>query len=154
MIDIGGAILENRVEPLAPVQYGRGSEAQQVQREIGDFEYLSSSAWKSIRFYFGSSIRLRELKGIVTAMQKYHRLKFRQDLPKLSRNGKRCFPLLVKYIAENIDFFQSVFPLVSLANANKQAIPFLDSDYSATVYTERSIEPEAATLPRPLVTAH
>jgi hypothetical protein len=107
--------------------YGKGFEAQQVRNELGTFDYQCSRAWASIEYYFGASIRLRELKGIISAITGYLRMRRGVDLPELSRNTKRSVPLMVKYVEMHSEYFLPLFPCVSLADIHKEVIPLLDS---------------------------
>jgi hypothetical protein len=45
----------------------------------------------------------------------------------MSRNTKRSFPLLVKYIQTNYDIIIPVLPKMVLCDAHKQPIPLLDA---------------------------
>jgi hypothetical protein len=111
-------------------KYGKGLEAQQVRLELAGFDYQSSRAWRHVKHHFGASIRLRELKGIVTSIILFIKMKHGIDLPRLSRNAKRCVPLLVKYIDEHHDYFLPLFHHVNLEGADKKVIPLLDSERS------------------------
>jgi hypothetical protein len=115
------------VEKQRNVPYGHGQEAMMMRKELGDFDYLRSAAYSAIVAQFGSTLRLMELKGIICAIQVWWKLKHGTELPKLSRNTKRSFPLMVKYVNDHYNEITPVLPHVSVRNANNQQIPLLDA---------------------------
>ena len=104
--------------------YGEGYEAQAVRHELGNFNYLSSRGYHLVVSLFGDTIRLRELKAVVFTVIHYLQTKYRLNMPPLSRNAKRSFPLLIKYITENYEAMEPVFPLVSLCDKDKKPINY------------------------------
>jgi hypothetical protein len=107
--------------------YGLGYEAYAVREELGGFDFESCPAWRSITDYFGTNIRLRELKGIIYALTRYIKNQSGLAIPGPSRNAKRNLPLLVKYINDHYSVFVPLFPSVTLCDNNKMPIPFLDA---------------------------
>lgn len=104
--------------------YGEGYEAQAVRHELGDFDYLASKGYALVVHCFGDTIRLRELKAVVFTIIHHLQTKYRINMPPLSRNAKRSFPLLIKYITENMDVMEPVFPLISLCDKDKNPINY------------------------------
>jgi hypothetical protein len=76
----------------------------------------------AVRREFGSSIHLRELKGILYVIQDYIRDRDGHPLPPLSRNSKRSFPLLIKYIEEHFDIVAPIFCRITLLNAKMERV--------------------------------
>jgi hypothetical protein len=107
--------------------YGFGIEAKSVRAEIGNFDWYSSRAYSAVRRQFGETLRLKELKALIHAAVFYIKQKRGVDLPHMSRNTKRSFPLLVKYIQTNYDIIIPVLPKMVLCDAQKQPIPLLDA---------------------------
>jgi hypothetical protein len=114
------------MERQRKVPYGHGHEAMVMKEELGDFDYLRSAAYGAIVAQFGITLRLMELKGIIYAIQMWWKLRHGTELPKLSRNTKRSFALLVKYVNDHYNEITPVFPHVSIRNADNQQIPLLD----------------------------
>jgi hypothetical protein len=106
---------------------GRGREARVVREELNGFEHKRCPAWRAITDRFGGGIRLRELRGIVFAIQFHIEKKTGRVLPPPSRTTKRSLPLLVKYINEHSGDVLPYFPLVTLCDAAHEPIPFLDA---------------------------
>jgi hypothetical protein len=107
--------------------YGSGIEALAVSQEIGDFVATASPAYALIRRQFGSCIRLVELKALVTAAIAVVQYKDRVVLPKMSRNTKRSWQLLVKYIDTHYGSLAPVFPNLTLCDKHRDPIPIVDA---------------------------
>lgn len=109
--------------------YGQGVDALSMHKEIGTFNPVNSAAYITLIHYFGTTIKLRELKGIimslVTHLEKRHNIK----LMPMSRNTKRSYTLLIKYFQDNIHFLAPLLPLIRLYNSNGDAVEFHDSPY-------------------------
>jgi hypothetical protein len=118
--------METSAWETKPSRYGFGQEARAVHEEIGDFDWHNSLAYCAIKRYFGETLRLKELKGLIYAAALYLKEKQGKRLPDLSRNTKRNFPLLIKYVQANYEFIVPVLPKLSLCNADKQPLPLLD----------------------------
>jgi hypothetical protein len=114
-------------QPGHKVPYGQGSEAFAACEELADFDYLHSAAWSAIIDVFGATIRLRELKGVLYAIQAFLRVRSGVELPKVSRNAKRNMGLLVKYINEHYNEVVPVFRHVSLRGGGGQPLPLLNA---------------------------
>jgi hypothetical protein len=108
--------------------YGGGSEARAVKEELGDFDPETSAALRVVREYFGSTIRLKELNGIVLSAKYYMKRRHNVELPNLSRNTKRSFALLIKYIETNYAQIVPVFPRLTLLDENKHPLPLIDRE--------------------------
>ncbi|KAK8858239.1 hypothetical protein M9Y10_013340 [Tritrichomonas musculus] len=102
--------------------YGKGKEAHMIRNEIGDFDLMKSDAMKLLRQYYGYSLRITELKGLINAVRDYMGRKG-VNMPKLSRNANRSFQLCVKYIQDNIEVMQKIIPFVKLGDSQCNAIP-------------------------------
>jgi hypothetical protein len=122
--------------------YGEGSEAQAIREEIGDFDFGSSIALHEMFRLFGPHLRLMELKGIVLAVREFIKLKYAIELPRLTRNAKRSYPLLIKYIEANYNQMMPIMSTVSLCDKNK-----VDLGIGAT---RRHVPPEIPAEERPL----
>jgi len=116
----------SRRRPPVRLRYGAGSEAFACAEELGSFDYLSCPAWQTIVKLFGTSLRLRELKGIVYAVRAHVRATRGAELPMPSRNAKRNIPLLVRYINANHEVFAQILPKLALLDDQRRPIPFLD----------------------------
>lgn len=103
--------------------YGKGHEAKMIKEEIGDFNAFESMAYKEVTKHFGKSIRLSEIIGILNSIQTYLLLKKNKSLPPITRNEKRSFPLLMKYIERNYEGIFPYFQYISLCNSSFQKIP-------------------------------
>lgn len=103
--------------------YGFGAEAHSVHNEIGSFDYTRSPAYMAILHFFGPTIKLRELKAIISALQLYLKNKSNIVLPPMSRNTKRSYPLLVKYIQDNFAILVPMFPNLTFLDENMQPVP-------------------------------
>lgn len=108
-------------------EYGHGTEARSVQMEIGDFDYLSSQAHAAIIHYFGTTLKLRELKGIVVSIRAFLESKHGIHLPQMSRNTKRSYPLMIKYIQDNLDAIVPVFPVIELLDERRNPVSLCDA---------------------------
>jgi hypothetical protein len=115
-------------------QYGTGWEAQAVHAEIGTFDYRNSAACAAILEYFGPSVRLRELKGIVFLAPDFLRAQQNVVLPKVPRNAKRNFPLLVRFVDQHLDVLRPVIAHIRLLDDQRVPIKLLDSGQSLRVY--------------------
>lgn len=115
-------------QPIAKrTPYGKGTEAKSVKDELGGFMYERSAVYISLVKHFGPSIRLRELRGIVLAIKDVLEKQYGCTLPPVSRNTKRIFSLLVKYMHDNYVYFMPMLDKVSLCDANLVPIQFDDS---------------------------
>lgn len=103
--------------------YGKGNEAKVIRDEIGDFNINESIAYKTIIKYFGRSVRLSEVLGILNSIQIYLQIKTKTTLPLISRNEKRSFQLLMKYIERNSELIFPFFQYISLCDSSFQIIP-------------------------------
>lgn len=102
--------------------YGKGYEANAIKKELGDFNLFESDAYKRIISQFGKSIRFNELLGIVNSINTYLIIKQRISLPNITRNEKRSFPLLIKYIERNSELIYPYLQYISLCNSSFQKI--------------------------------
>ncbi|MDR0580587.1 MAG: hypothetical protein LBG04_00510 [Holosporaceae bacterium] len=115
-------------QPKKPaISYGTGYEAQTIKKELGDFIFKESAAYAAIVYNFGENLRLKELRYIIESARYFLRERGGIELPELSRNTKRSFPLLVKYINDNYNNIVPLFGSIILTDANRQPIPLLDS---------------------------
>ncbi len=78
--------------------YGKGDEAKAIKEELGDFDAFNSMAYRKITKHFGRDIRHNEVLGILNSINSYLQTKQNSSIPKISRNEKRNFPLLIKNI--------------------------------------------------------
>lgn len=104
-------------------KYGAGKEATMVRDEIGDFDITSSKAMTILKTKFGNSLRTTELKGIIYSITDYLEQK-KVYLPKLTRNAKRSFLLLVKYVDDNFEIFKDILPHVTLCDEDGKNIVY------------------------------
>jgi hypothetical protein len=107
--------------------YGSGPDALAVDKELGDFVVENSPASDLIHRYFGSNIRLTELKAIVMAAVALVKHKKAITLPKISRNAKRSKLLLIKYVDTHYAELAPLFPVLTLCDKNQRPIPILDA---------------------------
>ena len=103
--------------------YGKGYEANAIKEEIGNFNLFESDAYKRVISLFGKSVRFNELLGIINSIDTYLIIKKRISLPKITRNEKRSFPLLIKYIERNNELIYPYLQYISLCNSSFQKIP-------------------------------
>ena len=89
---------------LEKPRYGEGVEAQAVAKELGDFNYETSPAFKAIQDYFGKDVRTKELKGIILTARFWLLKRKGIVLPELTRNEKRSLQLMVKYIERHYGY--------------------------------------------------
>jgi hypothetical protein len=115
-----------RTQRSRSTHYGDGFEAQAVRKEIGNFQYETSRGFQAVQQNFGSTIRLLELKGIVMSAIHYVKRRHRTVLPKLSRNAKRSFPLMIKYINTHYEVITPTFRFMTLLDENHRPLPLLD----------------------------
>lgn len=108
-------------------RYGYGAEARAVQMEIGDFDYLNSRGYAAIMYYFGTTLKLRELKGILMSAKTFVDKKYGKILPEISRNTKRSYPLMIKYIDDNFDRIVPVFPNMQILDGSQKQLSFADA---------------------------
>lgn len=104
-------------------KYGKGEEAKIIKEELGDFNVSESKAYKEIYKKFGRSIRFSELLGILNSINIYLQIKKNISLPHISRNEKRSYPLLIKYIERNGEMIFPYLQYISLCNSSFQKIP-------------------------------
>lgn len=102
--------------------YGKGIEAKVIKDELGDFDCSQSIAYRQIIDQFGKSVRFSELLGILNSIQMVLQIKKNIALPQISRNEKRSFPLLIKYIERNKELILPYLQYVSLCNSYFQKI--------------------------------
>jgi hypothetical protein len=96
--------------------YGHGSEAKSVQRDLEDVELGTSPAHQAMQTTFGKTVRVRELKGILNVARAWWQVKDGTYLPQPSRNQKRSFPLLAKYIDDHYDKIVPLLPHMVINN--------------------------------------
>lgn len=108
--------------PDSKKKYGEGKEAAMIRDEMGNFDPMTSDAMRLIKAYYGNSLRLSELKGIINAIREYL---FQKDifLPKLSRNANRNYQLCIKYIQDHFEVMRDIFPFVRLHDNLGNIIP-------------------------------
>jgi hypothetical protein len=99
-----------------------------TQEELGDFEYSASAAYKQICTLFGVTIQPLELKNVVCFVSQFLEMNAGVKLPPLSKNAKRDFPLLVKYVQTNLDVMLPVLVKVQFVDEHRKKIILLDSD--------------------------
>lgn len=106
-------------------KYGEGKEAAMIRDEMGNFDPMTSNAMRLIKAYYGNSLRLSELKGIINAIREYL---YQKDifLPKLSRNANRNYQLCIKYIQDHFEVMKDIFPFVKLHDNQGNIIPVHD----------------------------
>jgi hypothetical protein len=92
--------------------------------ELGDYDYKHARGWSAVMQAFGSTIRLRELKGIVYGVLSFLETRRGIRLPKMTRNTKRNMGLLIKYIDSHYDHIVPVFRETSLYDIDKRPIRF------------------------------
>lgn len=102
--------------------YGKGHEAKAIKDELGDFNMFETESYKTIIKQFGKSIRYNELLGIINSINIYIQLKKNCCLPKVTRNEKRSFPLLIKYIENNRELIIPYLQYIYLCNSSFQKI--------------------------------
>ena len=107
-------------------RYGQGVEAQSVKDELGGFRYERGPAYVALVRNFGTSLRLRELKAIVLALKDVMERRYGYVLPPVSRNTKRIFSLLVKYLQDNYRYFAPMLDKVVLCDADGVPIELPD----------------------------
>jgi hypothetical protein len=111
--------------------YGEGREAKVMKEELDGFEFSMSRAWKAITEHFGTNLRLREMKAMVSALVFHIKETTGELLPMPSRNAKRSVALLVKYIDTHYDRLVPYFSQVEFCDERKAPIPFLDASRAA-----------------------
>lgn len=102
--------------------YGKGNEALAVKKELGDFDAFRSTTYEYIIKMYGRSVRFTELLGIISSIQFYLQYKENIALPSLSRNEKRSYPLLIKYIERNSENILPYFQYISLCDSSFKKI--------------------------------
>jgi hypothetical protein len=112
--------------PKSAPSYGSGFEAIAVRDEIDRFKYSNSAAYFAVKQQFGTTLRFTELKGLVYAAVLYIEKKQGIQLPKMSRNTKRNFPLLIKYVQTHYQLIIPVLPKLSLYDEDRISIPLLE----------------------------
>lgn len=103
-------------------KYGNGIEAKAIKDELGNFNLYNSDAYKTIIKNFGHSIRFSELLGIINSINIILKIKYKTVLPEVTRNEKRSFQLLIKYVERNKELIYPYFQYISLGNSNFQKI--------------------------------
>lgn len=109
--------------PSRKEKYGKGNEAKAIKEALGDFDVYNSRAYKEVVKNYGKSLRMNELLEIINSLTIYLRDKKGIILPKLTRNDKRSFPLLIKYVETNFDTIQPWLGHVHLCDSNFKRIP-------------------------------
>lgn len=104
-------------------KYGNGYEAKVIKEKLGDFNLFKSDAYQKITKQFDRSIRFSELLGIINSIEIYLKVKFNICIPKITRNEKRSFPLLIKYVENNSEYIYPYLQYISLCNSSFQKIP-------------------------------
>lgn len=106
--------------------YGHGSEAKNISEKLGNFQIDNSFAYHFIKTKFGRSLRFNELIGIVKSIQAYCSQKG-IVLPPITRNEKRSFQLLIKYVDDHFEILRPILEKVTLCDESFNPIP-LDID--------------------------
>ena len=126
-IDLGPCSPHTPVpETSTRTRYGQGIEAQSVKDELGGFKYERCPAYIALVRNFGMSLRLRELKAIVLALKDVLERRYGYVLPPISRNTKRIFSLLVKYLQDNYRYFGPMLDKVVLCDSDGVPIELPD----------------------------
>jgi hypothetical protein len=121
-------------------KYGHGREAETIRKDLDGFDRDQSPASNAVRAAFGSTLRLRELRGIVDTIRAWWQVNDGTYLPPLSRNAKRSFLLTLKYIDEHYDQIVPRFPHVILCDDDGQRIPLLQADMFPQIQHEHQEE--------------
>jgi hypothetical protein len=79
-------------------------EKERIMKSLGSFNPHQSHAWKEIQKRFGSGIVHKQLISLVRVLIGYFRV------PKIGRNEKRSFQLLIKWFEEH---WEQIEPLLS-----------------------------------------
>lgn len=104
-------------------RYGTGIEANLIKKDLGGFDVYHSRAFNAVRNTFGRSVRLNELLGIINSIDVYMQRKGLSGLPRLTRNEKRSFALLIKYIENNYELIVPYFQYITLCDQAGIPIP-------------------------------
>jgi hypothetical protein len=99
---------------------GQGREAMVVSRELEDFDYLSSTAWREIAARFGQCLKIEGLRSLASDLSTL----FPGDLPRLSKTENPCFSLIVKWFDKNWALLSPILPFVTWLDDSMQPITF------------------------------
>lgn len=102
--------------------YGKGNEAKIIKEKLGDFDVCKSNAYKNVISHFGRSVRLSELLAVLGSIDILLQIKRNISLPKITRDEKRSFPLLIKYIERNSELVLPHLPYISLCDSHFRKI--------------------------------
>lgn len=103
--------------------YGTETEAKLIKKDLGGFDVYHSRAFNAVRNTFGRSVRLNELLGIINSIDAYMQRKGLSGLPRLTRNEKRSFAFLIKYIENNYELIVPYFQYITLCDQAGIPIP-------------------------------
>ena len=106
---------------------GSGREALAVKQDLDGFEFKHSVAYSIITQKFGKRLHLAELKGLITITRGYLMETRQVELPPLSRNAKRSFPLLVKYVQDHADYMIPALQRIMLFDEMMRPVVNLDA---------------------------
>jgi hypothetical protein len=73
-----------------------------------DFDYQSSEAWRALTQHFSSGIRHKELISIAFLITEWF------HVPKIPRDARRSYPMLVKWFQDNWATIQPILPLINI----------------------------------------
>jgi hypothetical protein len=103
-------------------RYRKGTEAQAIKEEIGNFQFETSRGYFLITRLFTDKILVSELRNLLEAARIVLRRRRQIDLPPLSRNAKRSKPLLVKYVDTYVNELTPMLSEMVLENSDHEPI--------------------------------
>ncbi|OHT08015.1 hypothetical protein TRFO_23639 [Tritrichomonas foetus] len=97
--------------------YGKGSEARLIKEQLNGFEARTSEAYKIIVRLFGGSVRITELLGVLNSIR-FLLTSRGQVLPPISRNERRSFSLLIKYVQTHLEQLKPLLECTTLCDTH------------------------------------
>jgi hypothetical protein len=103
-------------EQFLPHKMEVRKDRQHIAQILKTFNYQTSDAWTILTHHFSSGIRHRELRSIAFILSKIF------NIPPITRDAHRSYPVLIKWFQENWTAIEPVLPLISLRDEYDQQI--------------------------------
>jgi hypothetical protein len=85
-----------------------GKESRHIAQMLKGFDYTTCEAWSGLTQHFSSGIRHRELISIAFLITEWF------HVPKIPRDARRSYPMLVKWFQDHWTTIQPMLPLISI----------------------------------------
>jgi hypothetical protein len=94
----------------------KGKDGRHVTAILNKFDFRQSTAWPILTHHFSSGVRHRELISIAQLISHHF------VMPRISRDAKRSYPVLIKWFQDNWVEVEPIMPLIALRDETEEII--------------------------------